>query len=57
MLQASEYLSGIQVQKDDPAVRYDEIDRTHPDEIKFAERLKREREKVKRKAEQKKASK
>lgn len=57
MLQASEYLSGIQVQKDDPAVRYDKIDRTHPDEIKFAERLKREREKVKRKAEQKKASK
>lgn len=57
MQQASEYLSGIQVEKGDPAVRYEAIDKTHPDEIRFAERLKRAREEAKMRAAQKKAGK
>ena len=54
--QASEYLSGIQVEKGDPAVRYEPIDHKSPDEVKFAERLKRARLEAKRRVEQKKAS-
>jgi hypothetical protein len=54
--QASEYLGGILLTVEshkDPAIRYEPIDYQSPDEIKFRERLNREREKLKAKQERK----
>lgn len=55
--QASEYLSAVVVEKNDPAVRYEPIDYESPEEIKFRERLNRERQKLREQQQQKKKQK